>query len=185
MDTQKQERWGAASGYLVVLLGIVGAAFALMVLAQGCQHDPYAHSFTTEKPQADDVVGRYVLTKQTVVSGGSSAMQGRPCVVVLAADGTFKATNVPPYERGAPPISSLDALVSGSGTWQLDQVGSIGGGFSKQKPHWGVWLTARGRPVASPGFTGDKPPYGLIFTIGDGDAGTVMILERAEPSATR
>ena len=151
-----------------------------MALLQGCQYDPYAHTLTTEKPQTNAVVGRYVLKDQTVVSGGLTAMQGRPCVVELAADGTFTATNVPPLVFGAPPISSLSSLVSGAGTWQIDSVGSVGNGSGKLKTHWGVHLESQAPQMQSPGFTGDKPPYGLIFTIGDPDSGTVMVLERVK-----
>jgi len=142
-----------------------------------CQYDPYAHTFTTEKPKAGSVVGRYELQDQTIVSGGPSVMQGRSCVVVLAADGPFTAPNVPPFEFGAPPISSLDSLVSGSGTWRLESVGSIDSGFGEPKTHWGVRLGSLDHPLAFAGFTGDKAPYGLIFTIGDPDTGTVMILK--------
>lgn len=151
-----------------------------IALLQGCQYDPYAHTFTTEKPQTNAVVGRYVLKDQTVVGGGLSAMQGRPCVVELAADGTFVATNVPPFVFGAPPMTSLSSLVSGRGTWQLDSVGGVDNGAGKIKTHWGAHLDSQSPQIQSPGFTGDKPPYGLIFTIGDPDSGTVMILEGAK-----
>jgi hypothetical protein len=136
--------------------------------------------FTTEKPQASDVVGRYTLRNQTIMAGGLTALQGRSCVVNLAADGTFTATNVPEYTFGTPPTNFLNSLVSGSGTWQFDDVGSVDNGTGKLKTHWGVRLATEGEKMASPGFTGKKPPYGLIFTIGDPDSGTVMILERAK-----
>jgi hypothetical protein len=48
--------------------------------------------------------------------GGLSAMQGRPCVVELAADGTFIATNAPLFDVGVPPMTSLSSFVSGTGT---------------------------------------------------------------------
>jgi hypothetical protein len=121
-----------------------------------------------------------MLKEQTVVSGGLSAMQGQPCIVELAADGTFSATNVPPFVFGAPPITLLSSLVSGKGTWRLDSVGGVGNGTGKTKTHWGVHLDSQSPQIDSPGFTGDKPPYGLIFTIGDPDSGTVMILEQAK-----
>ena len=154
--------------------------FSGLVLLLGCQYDPYAHTFTTEKPQTNDVVGRYVLNGQTIVSGGLSAMQGRNCFVELAADGTFVATNVPPFVFGAPPITSLSSLVSGAGTWRLESVGGVDSGTGNIKTHWGVRLESQPIQFDAPGFTGDKPPYGLIFTIGDPDSGTVMILERAK-----
>lgn len=163
------------SAIMRTLLCLLAVAFL-----QGCQYDPYAHTFTTEKPQTNGVVGRYVLKDQTVVKGGLSAMQGRPCAVDLAADGTFVATNVPPFVFGAPPVTSLSSLVSATGTWRLNSVGGIDNGTGKIKTHWGAHLDSQSPQIQSPGFTGDKPPYGLIFTIGDPDSGTVMILERAK-----
>jgi hypothetical protein len=113
------------------------------ILLQGCQYAPYAHTFTTQQPQTNAVVGRYVLKDQTVASGGLSAMQGRPCIVELTVDGTFTATNIPPFVFGAPPISSLSSLVSGSGTWRLDSVGSVDSGSGKLKTYgafiWNRW----------------------------------------------
>ncbi len=149
---------------------------AAALVLNGCQYDPYAHTYTTDKPEAGAVVGRYVLQDQTLVPGGASAMRGRPCEVVLAADGTFTATNVPPFDFSAPPISSLDELASGSGRWEVESVGSIDSGLGGRKTHWGVRLGSAGHPMAFAGFTGQGPPYGLIFTIGDPDGGTVMIL---------
>jgi hypothetical protein len=107
-------------------------------------------------------------------------MQGRPCIVELAADGTFVATNVPPFVFGAPPITSLSSLVSRRGSWQLGGVGGVDNGSGRTKTHWGVYLKSKAPQLQSPGFTGDKPPYGLIFTIGDPDSGTVMILEKTK-----
>jgi len=149
---------------------------AVALILCGCQRNPYAHIFTTDKPEPSRVVGRYLLQDQTLVSGGTTAMHGRTCEVVLSADGTFAATNVPPFEFGAPEISSLDSLVSGSGRWRIESVGSIDNGFGKPKTHWGVRLGSVGHPLAFAGFTGQEAPYGLIFTIGDPDSGTVMIL---------
>jgi hypothetical protein len=168
-------RWAGARWHVVIPLGVL--------FLQGCQYDPYAHTFTTAKPETSAVAGRYVLTKQTVVSGGLTSPQVRPCAVELAADGTFTATNVPPRRQGGLPPSSLDFLVSGSGTWRLAELGTVAGYFRKGKRYWGVVLESRGAYVLEPArLTGDRPPYGLIFTVGDGDAGAVMILQREEPA---
>jgi hypothetical protein len=150
---------------------------AVTLVLHGCQYNPYAHTFTTEKPNSGDVVGRYLLKDQTIVPGGVSAMRGRPCEVVLAGDGSFTATNVPPpFEFGTPAITSLDSLVSGSGTWRFEILGTV----DDTKDHWGIRLGSLEKPLTYAGLTGDKRPYGLIFTVGDPDAGTVMILHRSE-----
>lgn len=151
---------------------------SLLLLIQGCQYDPYAHLFTTEKPEPADVVGRYVLTDQTVVAGGLSTMNEKSCVVELQADGTFTAANVPPWELGSPPASLLSKLLSGSGTWRIDSVGSVDDGWGPLKTHWGVYLDSRDAKMMPVGLTGQAPPYGLIFTLGDPDSGTVMILAK-------
>lgn len=156
------------------------SVLTVALVLYGCQYDPYAHTFTTEKPELRKVVGRYVLQDQTLVSGGLSAMRGRPCEVILAADGTFTAANVPPFEFRDPPIASLDSLVSGSGPWQIESVGSVDDGMGKLKTHWGVRLGSMERPLTFAGFTGQDSPYGLIFTIGDPDSGTVMILRAGD-----
>jgi hypothetical protein len=163
------------SAIIRFLLGLT-----LMVLFQGCQYDPYAHLFTTEKPQTSNVVGRYTLKDQTLTSGGLSALGGRSCLVVLAANGTFTATNVPPSVFGAPPTNFLGSLVTGSGTWRIDRVGGVDNGRGSVKTHWGIYLDSQATKMQPPGLTGNKPPYGLIYTLGDPDSGTVMIFERAK-----
>jgi len=158
---------------------VLPLAFILLPLIVGCQYDPYAHLFTTEKPQSADVVGRYSLTKQTVVAGGLSAMKGQSCCVELRADGTFTAANVPPWDGDSPGTTFFDELRSGTGTWRIDNVGSVDDGHGPLKTHWGIHLDVDSHVrLRSAGLTGKKPPYGLIFTLGDPDSGMVMILER-------
>ncbi len=153
---------------------------ALLLLTASCQYDPHAHLYTTKKPQPADVVGRYVLTDQTVVAGGVSALQGKPCVIDLRADGTFTATNVPPWETDSPGTDFFNTLLSGSGTWRIDSVGSVDDGGRPLKTHWGVYLDSQTVKMEPVGLTGQKPQYGLIFTLGDPDSGDAMILERTE-----
>jgi hypothetical protein len=151
----------------------------LLALAQGCQYDPYAHLYTTEKPQPADVAGHYTLTSQTVTTGGLSVLTGRHCVVELRPDGTFTASNVPPWEIGSPGTNFFNVLLSSSGTWSVGSVGSVDDGRRPLKTHWGVDLNSETAKIRPAGLTGKKPPYGLIFTLGDPDSGTVMILEKA------
>ena len=87
---------------------------ALMLLAPGRRYDPHALLYTTVRPELAEVVGRYTLVKQTVTAGDLAAMNGRLCVVELRPDGTYSASNVPPYTFGSPD-ASLTTLVSASG----------------------------------------------------------------------
>jgi len=160
--------------------GSILAFLTLLLLAQGCQYDPHANPYTTEKPQPRDVVGRYTLISQTATRDGLAALQGKPCVIDLRADGTFIATNVPPWELGSPGTNFFGALLTGSGTWRIDSVGSIDDGSRPMKTHWGVYLDCQAAKMKPVGLTGKKPPFGLIFTLGDPDSGDAMILERAK-----
>ncbi|NJK28722.1 MAG: hypothetical protein HC851_09760 [Acaryochloris sp. RU_4_1] len=152
----------------------------LILLVQGCQYDPYTQLYTTEKPPAKSVVGSYTLTSQTLTPDGLAALRGKVCKIELRADGTFVATNVPPWQSGFPATNFFDTLISGSGRWRIDGVGSIGDGQGPSKTHWGIYLnspTAKFEPL---GLSGQKPPYGLIYTLGDPDSGEALILERRQ-----
>jgi hypothetical protein len=41
-------------------------AFCFLVLA-GCQYDPFAHLYTTQEPEASDLVGTYEFERITFV----------------------------------------------------------------------------------------------------------------------
>jgi hypothetical protein len=152
----------------------------LTLLAQGCQYDPHAHLYTTDEPQKTNVVGRYSLTSQTLTREGLTVLKGRVCAIELRADGTFVATNVPPWQSGFPPTNFFDTLVSGSGTWRIASVGSVDDGRRPLKTDWGVYLDAETPKFQPPGLTGAKFPYGLIYTLGDPDSGEALILERTK-----
>jgi hypothetical protein len=68
----------------------------LVLVLAGCQYDPHAHLYTTDKPETTNVVGSYVLASQSLTPGGLAALHGKTCSVELRADGTFIASNVPP-----------------------------------------------------------------------------------------
>ncbi len=154
---------------------------ALLMMAAGCQYDPHAHLYTTEQPQKTNVVGRYVLISQSLSQGGLTVLSGRVCSVELKADGTFIASNVPPSKQDMNPGTNFfQSLVSAQGTWSVTTVGGVGIGGGKSKPRWGVELETSGAMLLSPGLMGTKPPYGLIYTLGDPDSGTALILERAK-----
>lgn len=150
----------------------------LLLVGTGCQYDPHAHIYTTDKPETTNVVGSYVLASQTFTRDGLAALQGRTCLIELRADGTFVATNVPPWQSGFPSTNFFNTLISGSGTWRIDSVGSVDDGQKPLKTHWGVYLDSPTIKFDAPGLSSPKPPYGLIYTLGDPDGGEALILER-------
>jgi len=153
---------------------------ALTLLVSGCQYDPHAHLYTMARPQTADVVGRYALVSQTVTTDGISALDGKLSVVELRTDGTFSASNVPPYPLfGSPDAGVLKSLVSAAGSWRVGKVGSVDDGGSL-KTHWGIYPESGTVRLQSAGLTGQKAPFGLVFTVGDPDSGHAMFLERTK-----
>ncbi len=153
-------------------------SFFIFLLLAGCQYDPHAHLYTTQKPQAADVAGRYALVSQTVTSDGLAAFQSKPCIIDLRPDGSFTATNVPPSELESPGKNFFNTLLSGSGKWRIDRVGSVDDGSRPLKTHWGIYLNSRTAKIMPVGLSNQKPPYGLIFTLGDPDSGYALILTK-------
>jgi hypothetical protein len=146
----------------------------------GCQYDPFANRYTTRQPDATNVAGRYELAMQTVTAQGLAALAGRQCFVELRDDGTFTAANIPPWVIDAPAPNFFSTLASGSGTWRIDKVGSLDTGWGKLTPIWGVHLDSKQVKFMPVHLTGKKPPHGLLFGIGDPDAGQALILEKAQ-----
>jgi len=149
-------------------------------LCGGCQYDPFVARLTAQRPRAEDAVGRNKLTEQTVTDGGLPALNGKASAVILLAGGKSTASNVPaaPYETGLPDAGFFRTLVSGSGTWRIDEAGGGPGGSGQKLIFWGVSFQSPAADIKEATFTGDKPPYGLLFTIGDPDGGHATICER-------
>ena len=151
----------------------------LVLLAAGCQSDPYAPLLTTAEPQSSDLVGRYVLIKQTLTSEGLAPLEGKICSLELRDDGTFLATNLPPWQEGLPDDDFFTELVSGEGVWRIDSVGGIAShATGKGETVWGVYLDSNTVEFQPAGLMQNQPPYQLIYTLGDPDSGQVLILER-------
>jgi hypothetical protein len=87
----------------------------------------------------------------------------------------FAATNVPPWVLDTPDTNFFTSLVTTTGKWEKGTLGTLDPG---QRTIWGVHLHSSDRKIRLPYFTGDKPPYGLIFTLGDPDSGHAVILKR-------
>lgn len=149
-------------------------AILLLFLAfAGCQYDPHAHLLTTNEPSREDVVGVYILDRFDMppeLAGKSTEI-----VVELRADGTFSATNVPPWELDTPKPSFFESLLSGTGHWEIGKMGQLDPGAHTI---WGVYLRDPANKMMPAYFTGEKPPYGLIFELGDPDSGYAILMKK-------
>ncbi|HUS34988.1 MAG TPA: hypothetical protein VM680_06515, partial [Verrucomicrobiae bacterium] len=157
-------------------------AMTLAAFFSGCQYDPFAHTYTTAKPDESKIAGNYQLVMQTLTTNGLAEFSGQLPSVELRADGTFSATNIPPWGISFPDTNFFTTLVSGSGNWSIESVGSVDNGTTRQTM-WGLRLDPpSGKAVFDfPKLMGTNSPYGLIFTLGDPDSGDAMIFGRAMP----
>ena len=146
---------------------------AVAVLLTGCEYDPFAHEYTTVKPAENRLVGRYLPDDETRGRLRSTLqLQVDPrCELVLNADHTFSAKNIP--RCWFPPVGNdcLPGVTDVSGDWSLGRRGSW----------WSVNLNAHLQPGGvmktwnvPASVRGDHPPYVLHLTIGDPDSGDAL-----------
>jgi hypothetical protein len=143
------------------------------VLLAGCQYDPHAHLLTTTEPRPEDIVGTYVLDRFYLPD--DVLIKDRNIKVDLRSDGTFTATNIPPWELKDPDNKFFSELLSGEGKWEKDVLGRLDPG---SKEIWGIYLRSNHNKFHPAQLTGEKPPYGLIFTLGDPDSGNAILLKK-------
>ena len=159
----------------------------LCVALGGCQYDPHAHLLTLTEPKPQEVVGTYIVDRFDFPP--ELAGESADITVELRVDGSFSATNVPPWQLELPGTGFSKTLLSGTGKWVIAKMGQLDPGAH---PIYGIYLR-NGPPRTSPAppgedplkglmapadFTGEKPPYGLIFQIGDPDSGCAILLKR-------
>ncbi len=154
-------------------------AIVFVPLVIACQYDPHAHLYTTVKPAPSEVVGVYRLASETLLKSDLSGLRGRLSLLRLDADGTFEATNLPRWDLHTPGTDFFDRLVSGSGSWRIGSVGAVDDGWNS-KTVWGVYLDSSGAELAPAHLTGLRSPHGLLFSIGDPDAGEALIFSREQ-----
>lgn len=142
------------------------AAFVLT----GCQFDPHSGLYTTSEPMNEDIVGTYILDRYHLPQ--DITIDPREVLVDLHPDGTFKVSNVPPWQTDDPDKGFFSSLLSGTGKWEKTTIGA--------DPIWGVYLRSPDNRFSPACFTGTKPPYGLIFTLGDPDSGYAVILKQKQ-----
>ena len=76
---------------------------ALMTLS-GCQYDPHAHTYTTEKPSVGDIEGEYELSQiymESYAAGIREKIQALPSppTVHIYPDGRLTASNFPYFSE--------------------------------------------------------------------------------------
>ncbi len=149
-------------------------SFGLLFLSLlGCQYDPHAHLLSEEEPAKEDLVGVYVKDKCFIPQGCGA--EPDEITVELRGDGSFIATNVPPWQLGQPLADFYQSFVSDTGHWTIDRMGTRDPGG---QPIWGVYLRDPGDDILPADVTGGNGNYGLIFGIGDPDQGNAITLKR-------
>ncbi len=132
------------------------ALLLLFLILVGCQYDPHAHLLTTAKPLRKDVIGVYVVDRFDLPP--ELAGKSEEIVVELRADGSFSATNVPPWRLDLPKTGFSDTLISGTGQWEIAKMGQLDPGAHTI---WGVYLR-NGPKRTSPVSPGEDPLKGLM-----------------------
>jgi hypothetical protein len=160
--------------------------FALVTLLyiSGCQYDPHAHAYTTQKPSVKDIEGEYEFSEIYMESYAPGIrdkvhkLASLPTVHIYP-DGRLTASNFPyfsetrqGFEYRFEDFRSLDT------TWEQAVVGGIGDGSGKILDHQGLSLSKLPLHLSSVGFTGTKKIDGLIFGFGDPDSGDAIIFRK-------
>ncbi|MGN6492868.1 MAG: hypothetical protein ACTHLE_12790 [Agriterribacter sp.] len=145
----------------------------LSILLWSCQYDPHAHLYTTSQPQKEDIPGVYILDSYDFAN--NIPIEHHNVKLTLFPDGTFEATNIPPWNSPGVDTNFFSTLVSGRGKWEVSSLGTLDPG---SKTIWGIYLRDSENSFHPANFSGDKPPYGLIFTLGDPDIGDAVILRK-------
>lgn len=141
----------------------------------GCQFNPYAREFTTDRPQKEDVIGVYQFKEQTISQFPVDEI-GKRATIILKSDGTYQANNIPNVFRGAD--AETRKYISATGKWNIESIGTVDNSWGRTKSQWGITLTGIDESLTNIGFTGDKAPYGLIVTFDDPDLAEVMIFRK-------
>lgn len=151
-------------------------ALCLVLFLSACQYDPYTSEYTSRRPNESDLPGEYVATVETreLIRKAGSYPACDPHLT-LHTDHTFEIKDVPDWF-----ITEGDAgakLVSGSGTWALQQ----------HQQWWALGILFRqstGQSVFKGPFgmdfmlVGAKAPYLVHMTIGDPDMGKAMQFQK-------
>ncbi|CAN5916871.1 hypothetical protein BH11VER1_BH11VER1_22140 [soil metagenome] len=163
---------------------------ALLLTVAGCKQDPVDESLTLTEPDELDLVGTYEIDKLRLpVELADLKLDTR---LELMGDGRFNARNIPPSSSGdhAPAANFSHTLTSATGIWNKRKSSIL---KPAQAPVWGIHLADRPYTAAnvngprnewlSVRCTGQAPPFGILFQLGDPDHGYSIHLKRSTPEA--
>jgi hypothetical protein len=160
-------------------------ALAALIVA-GCGEDPAVTAakkqhaeFIGTEPKAVDVVGTYVLSDQTVISGGVSALAGRTCEINVSPDGSFSVTNYPQSSG-----TTFGSFLSVTGKRRIATVGISYGYGPEPKDCWGFQFEGAARSMDPAAFAGPQQPYDLLTIIGDPDSNQTLRFKRKTHTTT-
>jgi hypothetical protein len=153
------------------------AVVITIVLLAGCQYNPFAHEFTSRRPDQETVIGRYVPDDETKRRLSSRfAIEVSPeCEFVLNGDRTFVARGLPRCWYKA--FECGPGTETWEGTWAIE----------KNQEWWAIGLDLTSRNGEPIGYhmplmlRREAPPYLLHLTIGDPDSGDALAFEPQSP----
>lgn len=171
------------TGSMLILL-------ALLLAVAGCQQDSVDESLTLAEPDELDLIGAYEIDKIRLPA--ELAGLKLDTKLELKADGSFNARNIPPSSSGKllPTANFPQTLISVTGIWNKRKNGHHD---PSQPAIWGIHLADRPYTAAninvprnewlSVRCTGQTPPYGILFQLGDPNHGYSIHLKRTTPKA--
>ena len=167
------------SGLLTKDMRKLISLLTLATLFTGCQYDPYADKYTVVEPTDKDVTGIYEFDFQTVdYSVDNKQIEKSRPRIRINSDNTYMIERLPYFKEVGSLTYKFDKQVSISGTWKIEEVGTVDFGDGKLKKHWGLVLESAPDELRYAGLMGTEKPDGIIFGFGDPDSGDVMTLNK-------
>lgn len=156
--------------------------FLMLILAVGCQYNPFAHRFMTREPTTAEAAGTYDLAEVFVdiIEAGLSEKIRNSKVkssILLHVDGTASLVNFPFFEEGTNAFDyRFDGVKTINGRWAITSAGSVSSGGDDIKTVYGIKFsfTDSRELFDQPTLTGRDSVDGMIFTLGDGDEGQIL-----------
>jgi hypothetical protein len=146
---------------------------ALAAMLFACQYDPFAHEYTSVRPDESSLIGEYALdSRSREMLQDVYKVAPPPAAFVLRPDHSFTIVNVPSCWRIDD--TCIGRTETASGRWEI----------GKHQEWWAVQLTCERIDGEATSFglsamlRGEDPPYLLHFTVGDPDAGNGLAFER-------
>ena len=153
----------------------------ILTILWSCQFDPYAHKYTTDKPNKTELVGVYEFELQTAdrnIVEFIDPITNRKTLpqININNDGTYLVIDLPVFDFNYP--NNFKRLVTTEGKWELSTIGSISNGKEKNEKHFGIILPELPDELKYAGLMNKERPFDIIFGFGDPDQGKVMIFKK-------